>query len=79
MKTVSLKVSEPLEVELTAMARERGMSKSALIREALELYMRLSGHEQPGSALSLVTDLAGALAGPDDLSVNEGYLQEFGR
>lgn len=79
MKTISLKVPDPFEVELAALAQERGVSKSALVREALETYMRRDGGTRRGSALSLVADLAGTLTGPEDLSVNKDYMRGFGR
>ena len=78
MKTISLKVTDPFDVELTALAQRHGMSKSALIREALETYLRNGRSRGDGSALSLADDLAGIVAGPEDLSVNKDYLQEFG-
>lgn len=79
MKTISLKVPDPFEIELAALAQERGMSKSALVREALETYVRRDGGARRGSALSLVADLAGTLTGPEDLSVNKDYMRGFGR
>jgi predicted transcriptional regulator len=78
MKTISLKVTDPLDVELTALATRHRMSKSALIREALERYLRDGRSRGDGSALSLADDLAGIVAGPEDLSVNQDYLHKFG-
>ena len=79
MKTISLKLADTFDAELTAAARQRGMSKSALIRDALEKFLAINGHEETGSALSLAKDLAGCLDGPEDLSVNPDYLRNFGR
>lgn len=79
MSTVSLKLSDPLATQLTDTARRRGISKSALIRDALQLYLQSSHEARPGSALSEVVDLAGILSGPEDLSVNRNYLRNFGR
>ena len=79
MSTVSLKVSDPLAAELAETARRKGVSKSALIRDALEAYLHGSGVLQSGSALSKVADLVGSLSGPEDLSTNKEYLQGFGR
>jgi len=78
MNTVSLKVPEPLAAAITETARRKGVSKSALIREALTEYLGRLGTEQPGSALSQVVDLEGILCGPEDLSVNKDYLEGFG-
>ena len=79
MNTVSLKVPDPLAAAITETARRKGVSKSALIREALTEYLRRLETEQSGSALSRVADLDGILCGPEDLSVNQDYLEEFGR
>ena len=79
MNTVSLKVPDPLAAELAATARRKGMSKSALIREALTAYLSRLETDRPGSALSRVADLKGILCGPEDLSANQDYLEEFGR
>lgn len=79
MNTVSLKVPDPLAAAITETARRKGVSKSALIREALTEYLGRLETEQPGSALSRVSDLVGILYGPEDLSVNKDYLEDFGR
>ena len=57
MNTISLKMPDPLAAELAEMAQRRGVSKSALIREALEAYLQTDGAEPAGSALSQVGDL----------------------
>lgn len=79
MTTISLKVPETLAMRLEDAARQRGVSKSVLIRSALEVYLQTDGVEEPGSALSQAVDLAGVLSGPQDLSANEDYLRNFGR
>ena len=79
MTTISLRVPETLAVRLEDAARQRGMSKSLLIRSALEVYLQADDVEEPGSALSQAADLAGALSGPQDLSANKGYLRDFGQ
>ena len=79
MSTISLKVPEPLAIRLKDTARQKGMSKSALIRDALEAYLQADRAERAESALSQVADLAGILSGPEDLSVNKDYLRNFGR
>ena len=79
MNTISLKVPDRLAVAITETARQKGVSKSALIREALTEYLGRLETEQLGSALSRVSDLEGILHGPEDLSVNKHYLEGFGR
>lgn len=78
MATVSLKMPEPLAAEVAAVARRRGVSKSALIREAIEKFLMADEARQPRSALDLVADLAGSCEGPEDLSTNKKYMEGFG-
>ena len=79
MNNISLKVPEPLAIRLKDTARQKGMSKSALIRDALEAYLQADRAERAESVLSQVADLAGILSGPEDLSVNRDSLRHFGR
>ena len=79
MTTVSLKMSETLAIRLQDAARERGVSKSVLIRSALEVYLESDEVEKPRSALSHAADPAGVLSGPEDLSTNKDYLENFGQ
>ena len=75
MKTISAKVTDSFDAELAGLAKRRGMSKSALIREALETCLQDGRSRGDGSALSLADDLAGVVAGPEDLSVSKDYRQ----
>ena len=79
MTTVSLKLPDPLAVRLAETARQKSMSKSALIRDALETYLRSDDAVGKDSALSHAADVRGMLSGPEDLSVNKKYLENFGR
>ncbi len=79
MKMLSVKVSNTLDAKLALMAQQRGASKSVVIREALEAFLKRDGRVRAGSALDLAKDLAGCLSGPGDLSSNKKYLKDFGR
>ena len=79
MRTLSVKLPDGLDAKLTAAARRRKTNKSALVRKALEGVLREPGTSADGSALDLVRDLVGCVAGPADLSVNKAYLKTFGR
>ncbi len=79
MNTISLKVPGSLALRLENEARQRGLSKSAVIRDALEEYLQTTSAENSGSALALAADLAGVLSGPEDLSFNKDHLRDFGR
>ena len=79
MTPISLKMPKQLAREVTEAARRRGVSRSALIREILEAFLRAEMSLPPESALSQAADLAGAFPGPEDLSVNPDYMRGFGR
>jgi metal-responsive CopG/Arc/MetJ family transcriptional regulator len=80
MKTISLKLSTGLHAKLDRAARQRGQSKSELVRAALEQFLNGSASvKQPPSALELAGDLVGCLDGLGDLSTNPKYMEDFGR
>ncbi len=79
MTPVSLKLPDPLAIRLAETARQKSMSKSALIRDALEAYLRSDDAVGKDSALAHAADIKGMLSGPEDLSVNKKYLRNFGR
>lgn len=70
MKTLSFKLPDHLDRELTQRARRQGTTKSALIRESLEGYLFSSLETSEESLLALAGDLVGCLEGPGDLSVS---------
>lgn len=75
MRPLTIKVSRQLEERLDKMARQRGVSRSVVVREALESYAVAPAV----SALDLAGDLVGSVDGlPADLSTNPKYLEGFG-
>lgn len=79
MKTLTLKIPELLEAQLTTFAQKRGINKSSLVREALLKYFSYTHPENNVSFLNLAEDLAGSIEGPSDLSHNPDYLREYGQ
>ena len=79
MRTITLKLTEALAARVSATVRKRGVSTSALVREALEDRLRDESVERAGSCLDLASDLRGVLAGPIDLSSNPRHLEGYGR
>ncbi len=83
MRTLSIKVPETLDRDLTRLAERRGVSKSVLVRDAMgDLVAReRSGADRPpaGSFLARAEDLAGCVDGPEDLSSNKEYLDGYGQ
>ncbi len=79
MKSLSLKLSEALNAKLTAIARRRGTTKSAVVRDALEAFFAANGGVRKGCFRDLAADLIGCVQGPGDLSTNPKYMEDFGR
>ena len=76
MTTITCKISEKLNAHLEALARRRRVSKSAILRQALE--NKLSARAAAPSAYDLVKHLCATLRGPKDLSTNPKHMRGFG-
>lgn len=74
MKTLTVKLSEPLDEALVQMAKQRGTTRSAVVREAVEALIRGRPASRKRSPLALARDLAGSIDGPADLSSNPRHL-----
>ena len=79
MKTVSFKLPELLIEQITSLASKSGESRSSLVRKAIESLVHETHAQDRTSCLDLARDLAGAVAGPDDLSHNAAHMTGYGR
>ena len=81
MKTISLKIPEVLHEQLEQLCKQRSVTKSDVVRSALERFFGgNSGKDDPTvSVLELADDLAGSCEGPGDLSTNKRHLDGFGK
>jgi metal-responsive CopG/Arc/MetJ family transcriptional regulator len=80
MNTLSLKLPRSLSAKLDRAAKQRGQSKSELVRAALEQFLNGAlPAQQRLSALELAGDLVGCMEGPGDLSTNPKYMEGFGK
>lgn len=77
MKPISLKLSEDLQALIDRLAGERHLSRSAVVREAIQLYAATQTQDA-GSAAAAAGDLVGVLRGPPDLSASAKRLHGFG-
>lgn len=75
MRTVSFKLPEALDDALNDLARSRGTSRSALVREALESLSK--GKRR--SVTALASDLVGSVEGPTDLATNRKHMAGYGK
>ncbi len=78
MTTITCKIPGRLDAELEAFARQRRLSKSEVVRQALEERLRHSRGKAAPSAFDIVKSICGALHGPSDLSTNPKHLEGLG-
>jgi Arc/MetJ-type ribon-helix-helix transcriptional regulator len=79
MKTLTVRLPEPLVAELEAESRGRKISKSDVVRERLQ-ETRREGRRRRRNPLDAIADLIGCVDGlPADLSVRKkAYLKSTG-
>ena len=76
MKTLTVKLPEPLAMWLSRRAKELGRPQSEIVRNALERSRTGGG---AGSCHDLMMDVCGSVDGPKDLSTNPKHLDGFGK
>jgi hypothetical protein len=76
VKTITVKLPEPLASWLSRRARELGRSQSEIVREAIERARNGSGAQ---SCHDLFADSCGSIDGPADLSANRRHFAGFGK
>jgi predicted transcriptional regulator len=84
MTTLTLKLPEALDEQLTTIAKRRRSSKTTLVLKAIEAYLAGQSVTAAPSKAPTVEELAGHLIGcidvdgPTDLSTNKKYFEGFG-
>jgi hypothetical protein len=76
---MSVKLSPALAKAVRKLAQSRGVSMSAVIREAIERYLAINACPKEGSFLAVAKDFAGCVEGPTDLASNDEHLAGYGR
>lgn len=74
MKTISVKLPDPLAAWLSRRAGELGRPQSDLVREALQRSKDGTSGATCGDAFA---DVCGVIDGPKDLSTNPKHLKGF--
>jgi Arc/MetJ-type ribon-helix-helix transcriptional regulator len=76
MKTLTVRLPEPLVADIEAESRVRKISKSDVVRERLE---RAPRKRRRAASLNAIADLIGSVDGlPTDLTARKkGYLQDM--
>lgn len=76
LKTLSIKVPAALSARVARLARARGATVSAVVRDAIEQYAPTDKPSFAEAAKAWVGSLDG---GPGDLATNPRHLKGFGR
>ena len=80
MERINVRVDPRLKQELEAEAREKGVSPSDIVRQALEEHMRQRTPRESCYDLAKRLGIIGSAKGlPSDLSTNPKHMEGFGR
>ena len=83
MSVLTCKLPHALDGRLTELAKQRGVPKSVLVREAIEAKIAeeaAAPRHRPASLLEALGDSVGSIAsGKRDLASNKKHLRGFGR
>ena len=72
-ETLTIRLSEQLAHALQEEARQTGLAKGEIARQAIEFRLQRAGK------LSVMQRPFGAMSGPSDLSTNKAYRRNWGR
>jgi hypothetical protein len=79
MEIISLKITGLVKEKLALYSKRKGLSKSEIVRKALNEYFEKDDLEREGTFFNLASDLAGSADGPSDLSINKEHLSGYGK
>ena len=80
MERINVRVNLQLKRQLEAEARERGVSPSDIVRQALEEHMQNRTPRESAYELATRSGSLGSARGlPADLSTNPKHMEGFGR
>ena len=72
-ETLTIRLGQKLARALSEEARQRGLSRGEIAREAIQARLRAAGR------LSVMQSHFGAVTGPPDLSTNKAYRRTWKR
>jgi metal-responsive CopG/Arc/MetJ family transcriptional regulator len=78
MKSVSIKLPDPLFHDLAEHAKKSSSNQSEVIRIALAAYLRKDSKPSPASCAERASRWIGLMSGPKDLSTNPKHMRGFG-
>lgn len=79
MKTIAIKIPEKLDLQLQTLSRQYHISKSRIVRDAIQARLENEVECEEYSAYDLMKDGIGAIkSGCDDLGSNPKHMEGFG-
>ena len=79
MKTISFKLPDNLHQLILSKVSVTGQTQTELLRQAVQAYFSTDSTREKGTFGSLSQDLCGKFDGPEDLSSNAEYFNEYGK
>lgn len=79
MITLTLKVSDVLNAQLKTFAQKKGLSKSEIVRIALNDYFSKNENDISNSFYDYSKDLSGKIVAEPDLSTSKKYFADYGK
>jgi hypothetical protein len=79
MEILTLKITNIIKEKLIIYSKRKGLSKSEIVRNALNEYFEKDDLEKKGTFFNFASDLAGSADGPQDLSSNKEHLSGYGQ
>ena len=79
MKILTVKIPDGIASDIETVARKKGLSKSEVVRRAIQEDLSRDIQGTNGNFLKLAEDLAGSIDGPEDLSINQDYMNQYGQ
>ena len=79
MDTLTLKIPDIIKEKLRTYSKNKGLSRSEIVREALLEYFEKDDFDKKGTFYDLAQDLAGSVQESPDLSTNKEYLSKYGQ
>jgi len=81
-----MRLTPAQKAKIKRLAERKGSTRKAAVLEAVEHELDTEVEEeeesieaQPGSVLERAQDLCGSVEGPEDLSTNPKYMEDYGK
>ena len=78
MDTLTLKIPQALKTKLCRYAKQKGLSRSEIVRTALSALFSKNDVHLDGAFIDFSEDLVGSIEGPANLSTNKKHLDGYG-